>query len=75
MPIVTLKFKLPDETAEFRAATQGAELKAILWDVDQYLRAKIKHGYDVPEEKREVYEELRELIRTELTDRNISLDD
>lgn len=75
MPIVTLKFKLPDEEKEFRVATQGAEFKAVLWDVDQYLRAKIKHGYDLSEEKREAYKEIRTLIHTELTDRNVSLDD
>lgn len=39
-----LRFRLPDEQAEFTAAMQGADAKSVLWQVDQYCRNIIKHG-------------------------------
>lgn len=76
MPRATLSFKLPEEAYEFKAAEQGGDARAVLWDLDQYLRTKIKYGGDyVTPEKREIYEELRGVLRTLLHDRDITLDD
>lgn len=44
MPHVILRFRLPQEEAEFDAARQGSEAKAAIRSVDQYCRNIIKHG-------------------------------
>jgi hypothetical protein len=45
MPIAILKFKLPDEQSEHRDAVQGGAAKSVLWEMDQTMRAWLKHGF------------------------------
>jgi hypothetical protein len=40
----TLEFQLPEDQAEFTAATQGQQAKAALWDIAQHCRGVLKHG-------------------------------
>jgi hypothetical protein len=61
MPIATLRFSLPDEEHEFRTAQQGREAKLALWDIDQRLRALLKHGQP-SQETRELAEAIREMV-------------
>lgn len=61
MPTVTLRFKLPDEQAEFDAARQGAAAKAVLWDIDQHCRAILKYS-EPSEETARLAGEIREMI-------------
>lgn len=61
MPHATLRFRLPDEQAEFDAARQGSEAKSALWDIDQYCRGILKHG-SPSKETREHLEHIRTLI-------------
>ena len=44
MSIATLTFTLPDDEDDFQAAQQGGAARSLLWNIDQHLRAKIKHG-------------------------------
>ena len=62
MPIATLRFRLPDEQAEFDAAREGAAARSLLWQIDQYLRGIVKHG-DPNRFRRELAEEIRGMIR------------
>ena len=62
MPTATLRYRLPDEQAEFDAARQGQAAKSILWDIDQRLRSLLKHGEPTKEEAR-LAEEIRQMIR------------
>ena len=39
MPTVTIRYRLPDEQAEFAAAVQGSEAKQALWQIDQRCRS------------------------------------
>jgi hypothetical protein len=57
-----LRFRLPEEQAEFTAAMQGADAKAAIWAVDQHCRSILKHG-DPSEETREHLEHIREMLR------------
>ena len=59
---VFLRYRLPDEQAEFNAAMQGADAKAVLWQVDQYCRGVLKHGEPSAETRRHL-EEIRERLR------------
>lgn len=43
MPIVTIKFNLPEENYEFECAIKGMEYRALLDDMDSYLRNKLKY--------------------------------
>jgi len=65
MPVATLRFTLPDEDAEHRAAIQGSEAKSTLWHIDQRCRSLLKHGDPTPAE-RALAEEIRGLIPHEL---------
>jgi hypothetical protein len=65
MPTATLRFRLPDEDVEHRAALQGREAKSTLWDIDQRCRSLLKHG-DPSDETRRLAEEIRGLIPYEL---------
>jgi hypothetical protein len=61
MPTVTLRYRLPDEQAEYDAARQGAEAKSVLWDIDQRLRSLLKHG-EPGKEAAALAEEIRRMI-------------
>ena len=65
MPRAVLIYRLPDEEIEHRAALQGREAKAVLWEIHQRLRGLIKHGEPTAEERR-LAEEIREMIPGEL---------
>jgi hypothetical protein len=61
MPHAILRFRLPDEQAEYDAARQGSDAKAVLWEIDQYCRGVCKHG-EPSKETREHLEHIRRLI-------------
>lgn len=62
-----LEFDLPEETIEYRLAVNAGNYHAVLWDIDQYLRSKLKYGeltseqYDALDKTRE---ELHDLMNT-----------
>lgn len=68
-----LEFDLDDgdDTIRHRQAVQGAEWEGLVWDMDQRLRCKIKHG-DLPEAVCTELQSLRDFIREELGDRGLS---
>jgi len=48
MPQATLTFTLPAERDEFETASRAGNMRSVLWDLDQQLRAWTK--YDEPAE-------------------------
>ena len=62
MPIATLRYRLPDEQSDFNAARLGNQMAVALWDIDQRLRALLKHG-EPSEETARLAEEIRQMIR------------
>lgn len=44
MPIITLKFKLPEEQGEYDCVLNASNYYGALWDLYQFLRADSKHG-------------------------------
>lgn len=59
---VVLKFKLPEEETEARIALNGSNYHSVLWELDQYLRGKVKYAEGISEAEREIYAN----VRTEL---------
>ena len=65
MPTVTLRYRLPDEQAEYDAARLGGEALSALWEIDQWCRSRIKHGEPAADE-RHALEFIRAMIPAEL---------
>jgi hypothetical protein len=68
-----LEFNLPEENHEFANATQGAKMRSVLWDFDQWMRSKIKYE-DLNDEQYQVYQGCRDHLRTLLYEENIDLE-
>jgi hypothetical protein len=62
MPILTLKFKLPEEHEEAELAQQAGELYSMLWDIAQYARTLRKYDDRESIPKDEVEQKLAELL-------------
>ena len=62
MPTVTLRYRLPDEQAEFDAARLGAAACECLREIDRRLRGLVKHG-EPSRETRQLAEEIRQMMR------------
>ena len=73
MAKATLKFNLPEENAEHKLAVNAGNYYAVLWDIDQYLRSKLKHG-DLAESEYVVLEKTRDELRDLMNTYNVTLD-
>jgi hypothetical protein len=71
----TLEFNLPDDQDEFNFATRGSNYYIILWDLDQWLRSKMKYDDTLTDGQYEAYEKTREELRDMMTSRGITFDD
>ena len=73
-----LEFNL-DDSADMEAymrAVKSTKLAISLWDMDQYLRGKIKHAPDsMSEEEYRALQETRDKLREIMSDNNIDLDE
>jgi len=62
MPTATIRYRLPEEQAEFDAARLGRQMVATIWEIDQRCRSLLKHG-EPSRETGQLAEEIRQLIR------------
>ena len=62
MPTATLRFRLPDEQADFDAARLGRQMVSVIWEIDQRCRSLLKHGQPSGETG-QLAEEIRQMIR------------
>ena len=76
MPTGTLTFNLPDEQSDFNLASNASKWYLVAWDIDQFLRNRIKYPEDTKSD--EYYETLQE-VRDELfkimSDSGLNFDD
>ena len=54
-----LEFNLPEDQPEFNNAIKGGDWKHVCWQMDQYLRKRVKYDEGLTEEQLEVYEDMR----------------
>ena len=54
-----LEFNLPEEVEQFNAANKGMDWALLAWDIDQFIRNKIKYEQD--------RDGALQLVRNELT--------
>ena len=65
MPIATLRYRLPDEQAEYDAARLGSKALSVLWHIDHKCRCLLKHGQPTDAEQR-LADRIREMIDADL---------
>lgn len=63
MPEAILKFTLPEEQDDFELANSGGKFYTVLWELDQYLRNKVKYP---AEDAHNEYTNAMDEVRTEL---------
>jgi hypothetical protein len=70
-----LEFNLPEDQQDFDLATKGLKFWSVLWELDQSLRAKTKYASDdLPQDKYDAYQEIRDELRELMSDSNLSFD-
>jgi hypothetical protein len=62
MPKVTVEYDLPEEQSEFNDFNNAGKYYSVLWDIDQYMRDKVKYASD---DTPELYKEAIQMVRDE----------
>ena len=70
-----LEFNLPDDQQEYDLANNALNFWRVLYELDQELRSKTKYAEDnLPQDKYDAYQEVRDMLHELMTDNNVSLD-
>lgn len=69
-----LEFNLPEENYQHKAALQAADMKLIIYTLDNMLRGYLKYGHDF-KTANEAIETVRKNLHEDLESYNISLYD
>lgn len=72
MPKAMLSFRLPEETTEFRDALQGSGFKGVVWQLDEFLRMRIKHG-ELSDEVATALQEVRDQLHQACSESGVEL--
>lgn len=73
MPIHIIKFKLPEEQAEFDITNAASKMHSVLYEFSEWLRQRYKHS-DPPNNMAFIeYEEIKKTFFEMLADNNIQL--
>jgi len=70
-----IEFNLPDDQDDFTFATKGLKYYLVLWDMDQWLRSKLKYDDTLTDGQYEAYEKTREELRDLMLSRGVTFDD
>lgn len=69
-----LEFTLPEEQVEFDCAVDGVKWMSAMWDLDQYLRNKIKYeSEEMSEDTFKAIEQCREKLHEILNEEGLKL--
>lgn len=69
----TLEFWLPEADWEFQHAIRGGDWALIVWNIDQWLRDKLKHGHEFTDAD-VVLEAIRDELWQEAESHGLSVD-
>ena len=71
----TLEFNLPENQQEYNLANNALNFWRVLYELDKDLRTKTKYAEDnLPQDKYDAYQEIRDMLHELMTDNNVSLD-
>lgn len=69
-----LDFNLPEEQTEFYLAVKASKLYSVLWELDSFLRAKVKYAQEEDNDVEiQTYDKVRTWLHNELNGHNIDL--
>ena len=68
-----LIFKLPDEASEFEHAAKGSDWRAMVQTLDIRIRDVLKHDDKLTIEKREAFQDCRQLIQRGVDEASLKL--
>ena len=68
-----LEFTLPEDQPEFNTAIKGSDWKHVCWQMDQYLRQRVKYDEGLTEEQLEAYEDMRGEFWRMMKENNVDL--
>jgi len=66
-----LEFELPRDKENFDASAKGMDWALVVWEIDQLLRNKLKHGELFPN-TRETLEKIRDTLNDMLVDKGLT---
>jgi hypothetical protein len=69
----TLTFNLPEENHEYSNAVDGSKMRSALWELDQWLRSKLKYE-ELSDGQYDAFKETRDELRRLLIEENIDLE-
>lgn len=69
-----LEFNLPNDKAEYKAATQGMDWALAMWDLSQYIRGCLKYGHSYKDADA-AFEAVREKILEICETHKVNLND
>ena len=78
---IILEFDSIEESIEARNALNGTKWKIAMWDLDQKLRAMVKHGYamygnrELTNEEQKMAQEIRDELNRILNQANLDFED
>lgn len=71
----TLEFNLPEDKSDFNLAIKGSDWWHVCWQMDQYLRKKVKYDESLSEDVHNAYEDMRGELWRMMHESGVSLDD
>lgn len=71
---ITFDLNDPDDRAKHKLITHVDEITFVLWEIDEYMRRKVKYDETKSEEYKQAYCELREYLRELLTEKGLSIE-
>ena len=74
MAKATITFTLPEEQPDFHDAVHAGDYKAVLWDLNQKLRGKLKYDTTLDDSSAAAYQDARDMLHELLNDYGVSLD-
>lgn len=70
----TLEFNLPDDEHEFNMAITGSKWSLVAWDIDQYLRTRMKYEDSISDEQYKAVEAARKKLRDIISNYGLDID-
>jgi hypothetical protein len=69
-----LEFNLPEDDVEFQTANNAGKMKSVLWEMDKWLRDKIKHAPDtMSEDEYNTYKKCKEYFNELLNEEELNI--
>jgi hypothetical protein len=69
-----IEFNLPEDKEDFNLATRAIEWYSTVWDLDQYLRSRLKYEDTLTQEAHDALQEVRDKLYDVLRDKGLTFE-